>query len=163
MESLVRPALVVDGQHRLYGAQSTSSDVYLPVVALPHSDISDHIYQFVVINEKAEKVDRELLNDIFASSLTPEEQDAMRTQFGRIGVNIEERIAGVLAGRDESSPFYEMVRLNLPNPPEEEANAFISQGIIQNLIDGKRGSIGWRSDQEFYEAYIQPTFPDAKD
>lgn len=159
MESLCRPAIVVDGQHRLWGAQAVDADVYLPVVALTKSDWMDQIYQFVVINEKAQKVQSELLNDIFASSLTPEEQDRMRSNFVRVKVDIEQRIAGVLAGRNPESPFKHMVTLDLPNPPESEASAYISQNIIQNLIEGGRGSWGWRSDDSFYNEYVKATYP----
>jgi hypothetical protein len=159
MEALCRPAIVVDGQHRLWGAAATPADISLPVVAITHSQWTDQIYQFVVINEKAQKVDSELLSDIFASSLTPTEQDTMRADFGRVKVDIEQRIAGVLAGRKPESPFYQMVTLNLPNPPASEASAYISQIIIQSLIDGGRGARGWRSDSAFYESYVKPTFP----
>jgi len=163
MEALCRPAIVVDGQHRLTGAASVDSDVYLPVIAITHSDWINQIYQFVVINEKAQKVDSELLNDIFASSLTPEEQDSMRTQFKRVKVDIEERIQGSLAGTDEKSPFYKMVTLNLPNPPAGMADAYVSHKIIQNLIQGKGGTKGWRTDDEFYNAFIKNRFPKRED
>ena len=113
-----------------------AGDVFLPTVAISHSDWTQQIYQFVVINEKAQKVDSELLNDIFASSLTPTEQAAMREGFVRVKVDIEERIAGVIAGRDKESPFYQMVTLILPNPACErgqclhfaEDNSVINRG-----------------------------------
>ena len=151
MEALCRPALVVDGQHRLVGAASLDSDIIIPVVALTESTWMQQVYQFVVINEKAAKVDSELLNDIFASSLTPIEQTEMRKNFSQVRVDIEQRIAGVLAGREFDSPFYRMVTLNLPKPPASESNAYVSQKIIQSLIDGGRGAWGWRSNYEFYE------------
>lgn len=165
MESLCRPALVVDGQHRLYGAADplVSDDVFLPVVAMTNSDWVGEVYQFVVINEKAQKVDSELLNDIFASSLSPLEQDRMRQSFIKVKVDIEQRIAGVLAGRDLNSPFYQMVTLNLPNPPEAEKFAYISQNIIQCIINGGRGALGWRSDDNFFNWYVKPTYPNRKD
>ena len=163
MEALCRPAIVVDGQHRLTGAASVESDVYLPVIAITHSDWINQIYQFVVINEKAQKVDSELLNDIFASSLTPEEQDSMRSQFKRVKVDIEVRIQGSLAGTDEKSPFYKMVSLNLPNPPDGMADAFISHNIIHNLIQGKGGARGWRTDEEFYNSYLKNRFPNREE
>jgi hypothetical protein len=160
MEALCRPAIVVDGQHRLWGAQAVAADIYLPVVAITRSDWTHQIYQFVVINEKAQKVDSELLNDIFASSLTPREQNTMRDGFTRVKVDIEQRIAGVIAGRKPESPFYQMVTINLPNPPASEATAYISQIIIQSLIEGGRGAWGWRSNDAFYDAFVQPTFSD---
>jgi len=142
MEAICRPAVVVDGQHRLWGAASVGKDVCLPVVALSNCEWMDQIYQFVVINDKAQKVKGDLLNDIFASSLTPSEQGKMRKDFGRVKVDIEKRIAGVLAGQNSDSPFFQMVALDLPNPPVELKDAYISQTIIQNLIEGGRGSRG---------------------
>jgi hypothetical protein len=56
LEALCRPALVVDGQHRLFGAaHSDAPDIWLPVVAIPHSPWMEQIYQFVLINEKAKE------------------------------------------------------------------------------------------------------------
>ena len=43
--------LVVDGQHRLYGAAHATNDIQLPVVAIPNSPWMEQIYQFVVINK----------------------------------------------------------------------------------------------------------------
>ena len=44
MESLCRPALVVDGQHRLWGAANAEKEVMLPVVGIPHCNSIDQIY-----------------------------------------------------------------------------------------------------------------------
>ena len=145
-----------------------AGDVFLPTVAISHSDWTRRIYQFVVINEKAQKVDSETLNDIFASSLTPTEQAAMREGFVRVKVDIQERIAGVIAGRDKESPFYQMVTLNLPNPPASEASAYISQKIIQSLIEGGRGSRGcagimYADDNNGRFARNEPTAAASKD
>ena len=163
MEALCRPAIVVDGQHRLYGAQSLPVDVMLPVVAIANANWQQQIYQFVVINEKAQKVAPDLLNDIFASSLTRSEQEKMRRDFARAKVDIEARIAGVVAGRDPHSPFYDMVLLRLDTDQPGTADAYISQNTIQNLIEGGRGARGWRKDDDFYAKYIAPTFPNRDD
>ena len=55
LEQLCWPGLVVDGQHRLYGAAHSTNEVLLPVVAIPQSPWMEQIYQFVVINEKAQR------------------------------------------------------------------------------------------------------------
>ncbi|HEV7939076.1 MAG TPA: hypothetical protein VGP18_13780 [Solirubrobacteraceae bacterium] len=158
LEALCRPALVVDGQHRLYGAAHAAADIWLPIVAMPNSPWTQGIYQFIVINEKAQRVDTGLLTDIFGSSLTPTEQKAIESQLDRSGARVQERIAAVVAARDEDSPFYELVRFSL----QGESQGIIPTLTVRQLIEGgSRGARGWRSDTEFYTMYVKPTFPNA--
>ncbi|NYG07760.1 hypothetical protein BJ986_002247 [Phycicoccus badiiscoriae] len=158
LEQLCRPGLVVDGQHRLYGAAHATNEVILPVVAIPNSPWMEQIYQFVIINEKAQKVDSSLLTDIFGSSLTPGEQAAIRGQLDRTGARVEERIAAVIAARDTASPFYGLVRVRLEGM--ESAGGYIPDATIRQLIEGGRGGRAWRSDDEFYDKFVRPTFAD---
>ena len=161
LEQLCRPGLVVDGQHRLYGAAHSRNAITLPVVAIPDSPWMEQIYQFVVINEKAQKVDSSLLTDIFGSSLTPPEQVAIRGQLDRAGARVEERIAAVIAARDERSPFYGLVRIKLEGG--EADGGYIPDATVRQLIEGGRGGRAWRSDDEFYDKYVKPTFADRAD
>jgi hypothetical protein len=161
LEAMCRPALVVDGQHRLFGAARCDRQVLLPVVAIPDCPWPEQIYQFVVINEKAQRVETSLLTDIFGSSLTKKEQTGLRNQLERSNVSIEDRIAAVIASRSVDSPFFNMVKVKLEGPPPEGANPFIPESAIRLMIDGGgRMARGWRNDDEFYEWYIKPTFPE---
>jgi hypothetical protein len=56
-----------------------------------------------------------------------------------------------------------MVSLNLPDPPDSEKEAYISQATIQSLIDGGRGALGWRNNDDFYNLYVRPTFGTRED
>ncbi|KQY07980.1 hypothetical protein ASD37_08390 [Mycobacterium sp. Root135] len=163
LEALCRPALIVDGQHRLFGAANADAEILLPVVAIPSSPWMEQIYQFVVINEKAKKVDSSLLTDIFGSSLTPSEQTLIRRQLVAAGASVDPRIAAVVASRDVGSPFYGMVKINLDGDPPGIAKGFIPDATIRQLIDGGSGSKGWRSDDSFYEKFVSPTFPDRQE
>ena len=162
MEAICRPAIVIDGQHRLNGAARIERDVMLPVVAMPQCSWTDQVYQFVVINEKAQRVETSLLTDIFGSSLTQSEQMKLRQTLGRAKVNIEERIAAVVANRDPESPFFNMVQLQLEGPPPAGISPYITDRTIRLLIDGGSGrnATGWRIDDEFYERFVAHTYPD---
>jgi len=166
LEAVVRPALIIDGQHRLIGAHQCSAeqghDIFLPVVALPSASWVDQVYQFIVINEKAEKVKKELLTDIFGSSLTNEEQRRIRDDLEVARVDVEVRIAAVIANRDSRSPFRGLVRLTLVDAGDDATTVgFITDATIQLLIEkGSRGARAWRSDDDFYEAFVEPTYPD---
>lgn len=159
LEAICRPALVVDGQHRLFGAANCDNDIWLPVVAIPNCSWAEQIYQFVVINEKAQRVETSLLTDIFGSSLTRSEQQSLRRKLERSNVHVEERIAAVIASRDPESPFYEMVQIKLEGSPPGGGRPFIPESTIRTLIEGGRGTPGWRTADEFYEHYVSPNFP----
>lgn len=162
MESICRPAIVVDGQHRLWGAAHIQKNIVLPVVAIPNCDWIEQIYQFVVINEKSQKVETSLLTDIFGSSLTKSEQVKVRGTLERSKVDVESRIAAVIASRTEDSPFYNMVKLKIEGTAPEEYSPYLTERTIRALIDGtsQNYSRGWRSDDDFYEEFIKPKFPD---
>lgn len=159
LESISRPAVVVDGQHRLYGAAASEKPIWLPVVAIPRCPWPEQIYQFVVINEKAKPIEASLLTDIFGSSLTPQEQQSLRTKLVRSKVDVEPRIAAVIASREADSPFAGMVRFQFQGPPPT-GTPYLPESAIRLLIDGGRGARGWRNDDEFYDTYVKPTFPD---
>ncbi len=160
MESLCRPALVVDGQHRLWGAANADREIVLPVVALPDCSWTDQIYQFVVINETAQKVETSLLTDIFGSSLTRSEQDIVREKLSTARVDVESRIAAVIATRHPGSPFHNMVQLKIEGASPENFKPYLSERTVRTLIDGStKYSRGFRSDDEFYEKFIKPTYP----
>lgn len=161
LEAICRPAIVVDGQHRLIGATEASHDIWLPVVAMPRCQWTDQIYQFVVINDKAQKVESSLLTDIFGSSLTKVEQGTLRERLARANVNVEARIAAVIADRDDRSPFKNMVKVKLKGAAPAGAAPYITDTTIRLLIDGNtRNTLGWREDDDFYKTYVKPTFPD---
>ncbi len=160
LDALCRPALVVDGQHRLFGAAISTHDISLPVVLIPNANWVEQIYQFVVINETAKRVPTDLLTDIFGNSLTPTEQIEVRGWLAKSHVDVESRIAAVVAGNHPNSPFNGLVRLQLAGA---QASGYITENTIRQLIDGGRGGTpGWRIDPSFYDSYIRPTYPDAE-
>lgn len=159
LESISRPAVVVDGQHRLFGAADSDAAIWLPVVAIPNCPWSEQIYQFVVINEKAKPIEASLLTDIFGSSLTRQEQRSLRTKLERSKVDVEQRIAAVIASRETDSPFYGMVKFQLQGQAPAGSTPYLPESAIRFLIEGGRGGRGWRNDDEFFDVYVAPNLP----
>jgi hypothetical protein len=158
---LSKPALVVDGQHRVHGAASLAShDVSFLVCAIPRCSWEEQAFQFVVINEESQPVDTTILYDIFGSSLTRAEADSVRLRLGASGRNVERRIAAVIAYRQEASPFANMVRLNVKDLPSD-VKPFLSPRLIVDLIEGGRSTAGFRTDQGFYRWLVEPSFHDS--
>src|SRR5690606_38611448 len=104
------------------------------------------IYQFVVVNEKAKRVETSLLTDIFGSSLTRPEQRYLRGKLARVKCEIEPRIAATVASRDPRSPFFNMVKVKLEGAAPGNANPYIPETAIRYLIEGGGETLGWRTD-----------------
>jgi DGQHR domain-containing protein len=63
-----KPALIVDGQHRLYGMSSfENEDVPILVVSLIDASLQEQAFQFVVINNKAVRVPTDNVRAILAN------------------------------------------------------------------------------------------------
>lgn len=53
-----------------------------------------------------------------------------------------------------------MVKIQLEGDPPAGLAGYIPETAVRQLIDGGRGSRGWRNDDEFYLKFVAPTFPD---
>jgi hypothetical protein len=159
---LSKPALIVDGQHRVFGAaEARGPDVSFLICAIPNCSWEEQAFQFVVINEEAKPVDVTVLYDIFGSSLTREEADRVRRRLGPAGKDVERRIAAVIAYRDEDSPFANMVQLRVEDLPPN-VNPYLSPRLIVDLIDGSRALRGFRADPDLLATVVRPSLGDGE-
>ena len=83
-----------------------------------------------MINEKAKPIEASLLTDIFGSSLTRQEQRSLRAKLERSKVDVEQRIAAVIASREEDSPFYGMVRFQLQGQAPLGTTPYVPESAI---------------------------------
>jgi hypothetical protein len=159
LDHVTRPALVVDGQHRLLGAASSdhADDIRLPVVAIESASWLDQAFQFIVINETAQPVDPSVLQDIIGSSITPREQILLRGAVNAANLNIEKRIAATVVDRDANSPFHGMIKIRIFGGDQDGNRPFQASTINRLISDPIGGSRAWRLDGEFIEEYVLPS------
>lgn len=142
--SFLLPVVVVDGQHRLWGANETAKalvdeqkaeieaaiaagqspiDVQnnlmaklsrkLPVSLLMVDDPAEHVFQFVVVNQKATQIGTALLGTIVSTSLSNDELERVADRLSNAGIKLEDsRVISYLA-RHPSSPFCDLVERGL--------------------------------------------------
>jgi hypothetical protein len=85
------------------------NDRWLPVCLLNSDDWSEHVFHFVVVNQKAKSINKALLSSIISTSLTDEELEKVKPRLGSAGILIEEHtIVGRL--RTTEGPFCGFVR-----------------------------------------------------
>jgi len=113
-------ALIVDGQHRMFGLKKSGEEVYskfdIPVVFLFEPTLEQQAIIFSIINEKQTKVSYSLVAQL----------------FGVIDKRTEEKVAHSLAASLNSrpdSPFYQRVKM-LGKRASDELNETLSQGTI---------------------------------
>ncbi|MBM4694361.1 hypothetical protein GS434_11860 [Rhodococcus hoagii] len=142
VESLAKPIVLVDGQHRLKGALQAVDDFIestegrdqlqhlvdsghspeeatalvrksasrsLPVSLLATSDPSEHVFQFVVVNQKATPMSNALLGTIVSTSLSQDELQPIADRLSTAGIKLESSRAVAYLSRSPESPFRGLV------------------------------------------------------
>lgn len=109
--SLLRPAMIVDGQHRVWGAYNSNrpSDITFTVNAIKDSDWIEQVFQFVVLNKLAKPISGSFLTSILNTSLTNSEVSEIETRLDKIGIKNTDRKIVKYLNHDERSPFFGIV------------------------------------------------------
>jgi hypothetical protein len=108
---LLRPAMLVDGQHRVEGAyRSDYPELTFAVCAIPDADWVEQVFQFVILNKTAKPLSSAFQNDILNTSLTNIELGEIEDRFDRIGIRNTDRRLMAAINHNADSPFYQMVK-----------------------------------------------------
>ena len=100
-----KPGLIIDGQHRVFGACDAEEDVLLPVVLLPGLAHAEQVFQFYVLNSKARPLTPTELRRIVSASLTNQEIGNLFARFKQTGINAEESRWTLQLNTRPESPF----------------------------------------------------------
>ena len=123
-----RPALIVDGQHRLRGMSSFDKErVPVVVVAMIDASIEEQAFQFVVINNKATRVATDNVKAIIAEL----DEEGLRERLLKAGVRYGEK-SPLLTHLDEAddSPFYRL----LDWPSNREGKKLVPLTAIEQSV-----------------------------
>jgi len=106
IEGVSKPGLIIDGQHRVFGAKNVSEhDVVLPVVLLPGLAFAEQVFQFYVLNSKARPLKPTELRRIVSTSLTNAEIDSLYGRFKAAGIDADEARWTLELDTSPKSPF----------------------------------------------------------
>ncbi|MDJ0658397.1 MAG: DGQHR domain-containing protein [Crocosphaera sp.] len=106
----LRPALLIDGQHRFYGISDyEDEDLPLLIVSLIHSTPQEQAFQFIVINNKAVRVPTESVKSIIAH-LDEKKEEELRHRLLKAGVSYGKQSPILRDINDlSSSPFQNLL------------------------------------------------------
>lgn len=152
LDSHRMPGLIVDGQHRLKGCGDFDrEDIPLLVVAIINSTSEEEAFQFIVINQKASKVQTTNIKSIIADLDTVEASLSNRLEAS--GIRYGESTPTLLRlNSDSDSPFFNMLdwELNDRNPA---ASRIISISAIETCIKQLQNSFeGLLEDRDSADA-----------
>jgi hypothetical protein len=174
MKAVLKPVVLVDGQHRLRGAveagrERTRDDTAirdaiekqiaegenadevqrkaereasrrLPISLLTTADPAEHVFQFVVVNQKATPIGRALLGTIISTTLSNEELERVSDRLERAGIPLLESRAVAFLARSPTSPFCNLVEQGLPNESGDRLPWSVMRSLVaifQHLKGGK--------------------------
>ncbi|WP_043592541.1 ParB N-terminal domain-containing protein [Chromobacterium haemolyticum] len=161
LESYLRPVILVDGQHRLTGALLAARDEvdnskeaselvfngvsakdarhqllvatakHLPVSLLMNESPAEHVFQYVVVNQKATPVPKALLGTIISTSLAAGELESIAERLEEAKIPLEgSRIVSILS-RAADSPFAGLVAKGMEN----EGAGKLPWSVLGSLAD----------------------------
>jgi len=161
LESYLRPVILVDGQHRLIGAILAAQDEadyskegtelihsgvsakearhqlmakaakHLPVSLLMNESPAEHVFQYVVVNQKATPVPKALLGTIISTSLAAGELESIADRLEEAKIPLEgSRIVSILS-RTADSPFAGLVTKGMEN----EGAGKLPWSVLGSLAD----------------------------
>jgi hypothetical protein len=132
IEEVSKPGLIIDGQHRVFGATKASDcDVRLPVVLLPGLAFAEQVFQFYVLNSKARPLKPTELRRIISTSLTNMEIEDLYGRFKAAGIEAEEARWTLKMNTDPSSPFRSRIDFGYG-----EAGAIIPENVADQVVRG---------------------------
>ncbi|MFV1362539.1 DGQHR domain-containing protein [Mycolicibacterium elephantis] len=123
------PGLIMDGQHRIFGAKEAVEEINLPVVLIPGLPLSEQVFNFYVLNNKAKPLDKRQLRSIISTSLTSGEISDLYERFRKSGLNADEAQWTYRVNTDAASPFRGLISLKL-----EGDTAPIDDNVMDQVV-----------------------------
>lgn len=106
LATLIDEGLSPDQASELLRSRSSRS---LPVSLLATADPSEHVFQFVVVNQKATPMTNALLGTIVSTSLSRDELEPIAERLSDAGIRLESSRAVAYLSRSSESPFRGLV------------------------------------------------------
>lgn len=128
-----KPGLIIDGQHRVFGAKEVKGDVVLPVVLLPGLEHAEQVFQFYVLNSKARPLRPTELRRIVSTSLTGDEIGTLYERFRQAGVVADEARWTYEVNTRPESPFAGRINLGF-NKPGEAIKENVADQVVRAFM-----------------------------
>lgn len=113
----------------------------LPVSLLMNTDPAEHVFQFVVVNQKATPIKTALLGTIVSTSLSNQELERVSDRLELAGIKLEESRAVTFLARNTRSPFYNLVERGLTSDTKDRLKWNVLGSIVKIFWELKGGKL----------------------
>ncbi|MBB5871897.1 hypothetical protein F4553_005276 [Allocatelliglobosispora scoriae] len=119
----------------------------LPVSLLMDASPSEHVFQFVVVNQKATPMAPALLGTIVSTSLGAEELKPIAQRLRDAKIKLEDSRAIAYLTRASESPFRGLVQTGMGGDRTEYLQWTVLQGLVRIFREFTGGRLyGWKND-----------------
>lgn len=105
----------------------------LPVSMLLSDDPAEHVFQFVVVNQKATPVGKALLGTIISTTLSEEELDRVSNRLENAKIPLEDSRAVTYMATNADSPFYGLVNRGMKTKGDN--SDLLEWSVVLQLIN----------------------------
>ncbi|CAJ0868009.1 hypothetical protein R20233_01464 [Ralstonia sp. LMG 32965] len=120
----------------------------LPVSLLMDDDPAEHVFQFVVVNQKATPIGKALLGTIVSTTLSDQELQGVSTRLEAAAIQLDDSRAVSLSVLDRSSPFFGFVNRGLKGEQKDLLDWNVMVNLV-NLFRNLKGARVWGSDVDY--------------
>lgn len=103
----------------------------LPISLLMTDDPAEHVFQFIVVNQKATPIKPALLGTIVSTTLSNNELSRVNERLENAGIELQESRAVAFLSRYQDSPFAGKVEQGLPG---EKKNELLGWSVMKSLV-----------------------------
>lgn len=130
--SLLRPAMIVDGQHRINGADSSdATEIQFTVCAILDADWVEQVFQFVILNRMARPISKDFLTELLNTSLTNDEISEIDKRLEIVGIKNADRKIHKAINHDDRSPFKDLIAAAGEVAGLQEKGKLSQQGMLR--------------------------------
>jgi hypothetical protein len=130
----------------------------LPVSLLMDDSPSEHVFQFVVVNQKATPMGKALLGTIVSTSLSRDELQEVAERLRRAGIKLEDSQAVAYLTRSETSPFRGLVQTGIDGDRTDLLQWTVLRGLV-SIFRELRGGKPYHAKVDYARAWRLEYFP----
>lgn len=109
----------------------------LPISMILSEDPAEHVFQFVVVNQKATPINSALLGTIVSTTLSSKELESVSHRLKNADIPLEDSKAVSFATRDSESPFFNLVQTGITGEDYGKLPWTVMKGLVSIFKDLK--------------------------
>lgn len=121
----------------------------LPISLLLDPNPAEHVFQFVVVNQKATPIGRALLGTIVSTSLSEGELEMVTARLERAGIPLDESRAASFVARNKRSPFAGLVDLGMSGVNQNEQLPWPVMVSLVQIFRDLRGASPYHQKNDY--------------